>query len=321
MYADALFLPVINRMTTRSMEDTSGFAKAVFFILLAILLFDLQGVIIKHMGDRYPVQQLATFRNIFGLIPSLLVLLCSQQWHDNGRKLAITQWRLGLLRGLYVTGAQLCFYLSLTKMEFATATTLAFIGPVFVTILSVPLLKHTVGLWRWSAVAIGFVGLLLIMRPGTEIFSLYAILPICASFGYALSTVSVRLIDDAVPTATINLYASVGALVGTTAVLFATTGYVPTESAADWILLVTMGTVGGFAVLSMITAYRLTKPSNLSPFEYFGIPFSFTLGWVFFSEAPFGKLFPGVIFVIAGGLLIAWRERKNRPSVTKRLEE
>ena len=304
-------------MTTRSLEDTSGFAKAVFFILLAILLFDLQGVIIKHMGDRYPVQQLSTFRNIFGLIPSLLVLLFSQEWHDNGRKLAITQWRLGLLRGLYVAGAQFCFYLSLTKMEFATATTLAFIGPVFVTILSVPVLKHTVGLWRWSAVAIGSVGLLLIMRPGTEIFTLYAILPICASFGYALSTVCVRLFDDAVPTATINMYASAGALIGSTTVLFATTGYIPTESATDWILLVTMGTVGGFAVLSMMTAYRLTKPSNLSPFEYFGIPFSFILGWLFFSEAPFGKLFPGVIFVIAGGLLIAWRERKNRSSVTK----
>lgn len=319
MYAVALFLTVINRMTARSIESMSSFARAVFFILLAILLFDLQGAIIKHLGDRYPVQQLATFRNIFGLIPSLLVLLFSREWHDNGRKLAITQWRLALLRGLFVAGAQLCFYLSLTKMEFATATTLAFIGPVFVTVLSVPLLKHTVGVWRWSAVAIGAVGLLLIMRPGTEIFTLYAILPICASFGYSLATVSVRLIDDAVPTATINVYASGGALLGSAVVLFATTGYIPTESATDWIWLVTMGTVGGCAVLSMITAYRLTKPSNLSPFEYFGIPFSFTLGWLFFNEAPFGKLFPGVIFVVAGGLLIAWRERRNRSVVTKSL--
>ena len=304
-------------MTNPSPESASSFAKAIFFILLAIFLFDVQGAIIKHLGGRYPVQQLATFRNFFGLIPSLFVLLISQEWHDSGRKLLIIQWRLALLRGLYVTGAQFCMYLSLTKMELATATTLAFMGPVFITILSVPMLKHRVGTWRWLAVVIGFLGVLWIMRPGTDVFSAYAILPICASFGYALATVSVRLIDDAVPTAIINMYATVGALIGSSTLLFATTGYIPIMLPTDWIWLVVMGTVGGFAVLSMITAYRLTRPSNLSPFEYFGIPFSFILGWLFFSEAPFDKLFPGVILVVFGGLLIAWREQKKRIFATK----
>jgi len=80
----------------------------------------------------------------------------------------------------------------------------------------------------------------------------------------------------------------------------------------DWFWLVAMGTVGGCAVLLMVSAYRLTRPGRLSPFEYFGIPFSFVLGWVFFGEAPFDKLLPGVIFVVAGGLIIAWRERIKR---------
>lgn len=294
---------------------SASFTKAVFFILLAIFLFDVQGAIIKHMGDRYPVQQLATFRNIFGLIPSFLVLLFSQEWHSKGRVLAMTQWRLGLLRGLYVAGAQFCLYLSLTKMAFATASTLAFIGPVFITLLSIPLLKHRVGVWRWFAVIVGFIGVLIIMQPGTDVFTLYALLPICASFGYSLSTVSVRLIDDAVPTATINLYASVGALVGSVIMLFTTAVYVPVNELVDWLWLLAMGTVGGFAVLSMITAYRLAKPGSLSPFEYFGIPFSFVLGWLFFAEAPFDQLFPGVVFIVAGGLLIAWRERR-KPGVS-----
>ena len=299
-------------MNPPTSESSGSFAKAIFFILLAILLFDLQGAIIKHMGDRYAVQQLATFRNIFGLIPSLIVLWLSREWHENGRSLRIRQWRLALIRGLFVAGAQFCFYLSLTKMEFATATTLAFVGPIFITILSIPLLKHSVGVWRWSAVMIGFAGVMLIMQPGSEVFTLYAILPICASFGYSLSTVSVRLMDDKIPTATINMYASVGALAGSTSILFLTTGYIPIEQSVDWLWLVAMGTVGGFAVLSMITAYRLTKPGNLSPFEYFGIPFSFVLGWFFFDEAPFERLFPGVLLIVAGGLLIAWRERRNQ---------
>ena len=292
------------------MPNTPSFAKAIFFILLAILLFDIQGAIIKHMGDRYSVQQLATFRNIFGLIPSFLVLLLSQEWHNSGRPLKIRQWRLAFIRGFYVAGAQFCFYLSIIKMELATATTLTFIGPIFITLLSIILLHHRVGIWRWAAVLTGFTGVLLIVRPGNEVFTVYAILPIFASFGYSLSVVTVRLLDDRIPTATANLYASVGALTGSSLILLSTQGYSPIASGNDWLWLIGMGTVGGFAVFFLIHAYRLTQPGNLSPFEYFGIPFSFILGWLFFDEAPFGRLFPGVILVVAAGLLIAWRERR-----------
>ncbi len=286
------------------------FAHAVFFVLLAIFLFDLQGVIIKYLGDRYPVQQLASFRNLFGLIPSMLVLLLSREWHAGGRRLRIRQWRLGLTRGFFIAGAQFCFYLSITKMELATASTLTFIGPVLITLLSIPILKHEVGLWRWLAVLIGFGGVLLIMAPGSEIFTFYSLLPLGAALGYSLSTVVVRLMDDHLPTALINMYASVGALIGALIILFSTTGYREVERAEDWWLLLAMGMVGGCAVLALIKAYRLAQPASLSPYEYFGIPFAFGLGWVFFDEAPFDKLLPGVFLIVAGGLLIAWRERR-----------
>jgi drug/metabolite transporter (DMT)-like permease len=270
----------------------SHFARAVAFVLLAIFLFDLQGVIIKFLGARYPVQQLAGFRNIFGLIPSLLVLILSRDWHSRGRILKIRQWRLGLLRGLFIAGAQFCFYLSITRMPLATATTLTYISPVLITMLSIPILKHSVGLWRWLAVIIGFIGVLMIMAPGSEVFTPYSLLPVGAAFGYSLSTVCVRLFDEHNPTALLNMYASAGALLGTLAILFATTGYQEVESLQDWGLLLCMGLVGGFAVLALIAAYRLARPASLSPFEYFGIPFAFILGWLFFDEAPFEQLIP-----------------------------
>ena len=299
-------------MTHLFFNNWSNFTKAVFLIILAIFLFDVQGALIKHMGDRYPVPQLASFRNLFGFIPAILILVLSREWHAKGRVILISQWRLGLLRGLFIAGAQYCFYLSLTKMELATAATLTYIGPVFITLLSIPILKHTVGIWRWLAVGTGFFGVLLIMQPGAEVFSPYALLPVAAAFGYALAIVSTKLFVEDVPTAIINMYSAVGALVGSTSMLFATTGYIPIESVVDWFWLVAMGMVGGCAVLLMISAYRLTRPGSLSPFEYFGIPFSFILGWVFFGEAPFDRLLPGVICVVFGGLIIAWRERKQR---------
>jgi drug/metabolite transporter (DMT)-like permease len=291
--------------------NTHHFARAVAYVLLAILLFDFQGVIVKFLGERYPVQQLAGFRNVFGLIPSLIVLGLSSEWHARGRLLRIRQWRLGLLRGLFIAMAQFCFYLSITKMELATASTLTYISPVLITLLSIPILKHEVGLWRWLAVIIGFVGVVMIMAPGTAIFTPYSLLPIGAAFGYSLSTVCVRLFDEHNPTALINMYASAGALLGALAIVFATTGYSEVESLQDWGLLLCMGLVGGFAVLALISAYRLARPSSLSPYEYFGIPFAFILGWLFFDETPFAKLFPGVLLIIAGGLLIAWREHRN----------
>jgi len=294
------------------LPSSNHFVRAVVYILLAILLFTLQGVIIKFLGERYPVQQLAAFRNVFGLIPSMLVLFLSRGWHARGRQLKIRQWRLGLIRGLCIAGAQFCFYLSITKMELATASTLTYISPVLITMLSIPILKHQVGLWRWIAVFIGFVGVLMIMAPGSEVFTPYSLLPIGASLGYSLSTVCVRLFDEQIPTALINMYASIGALTGALAIVVATTGYLQVESAQDWLLLITMGFVGGFAVLALINAYRLTRPANLSPYEYFGIPFAFVLGWIFFDEAPFEKLIPGVFLIVMGGMLIAWRERKKR---------
>lgn len=308
-------------MSFRSFKSWSNFTKAVFLILLAIFLFDVQAAIIKHMGDRYAVQQLASFRNIFGLIPSMLILSLSRNWHENGRIVVIRQWRFGLFRGLFIAGAQYCFYLSITRMELATATTLTYIGPVFITILSIPILRHSVGFWRWLAVGIGFVGVLLIMRPGADVFSPYALLPVGAAFGYSLAIVTTQLFDREVPTPIINLYTTVGALFGSVTLMFLTTSYSPIASANDWFWLVAMGAVGGCAVLLMISAYRLTRPGSLSPFEYFGIPFSFVLGWVFFGEAPFERLLPGVIFVVAGGLIITWRERQNRNTLAQAVVE
>jgi drug/metabolite transporter (DMT)-like permease len=90
--------------------------------------------------------------------------------------------------------------------------------------------------------------------------------------------------------------------------MFATSGYQPVASLEDWLWIVAMGTAGGFGVLLLVMAYRRTEPSNLAPFDFFGIPFAFALGWIFFDETPFDTLFPGVILIVIGGLVIFWRE-------------
>lgn len=297
----------------------ASFVRGAALLLLAMFLFDVMGAIVKYLGafaadsggTAYSVLQLAVFRNIFGLIPCFIVLFWSHEWRAAGRPLGIRQWKLGLARGLMISFAQLCFYTSLVHLAFATATTLAFIGPLFITALSVPVLRLRVGPWRWFAVALGFVGVILIMKPGSDVFSLAALLPVGAALGYALSSVCIKLFDEDVPSATVNMYTTASALVGSIILVLVTGEWQPVGSLHDWLWLFGMGIAGGVAVLCLIAAYRSSDPGNLAPFEYFGIPFSFIIGYLWFGEAPFDQLFPGALLIVGAGLLVVWRQRVN----------
>ncbi len=292
-----------------SEAPTHNFYRAVFIVILAIFLFDVQGALIKQMGGRYPVEQISFYRNLFGMVPSLLVLVFSSQWHKTGRPLRLKRWRLGFARGVLLVLAQLSFYTALIHMELATATTLAFAGPLFVTTLSVPLLAHKVGWVRGLAVVMGFAGVVMVMKPGGDAFTAVALLPVAAALFYALTSLSSRFFEQEEPTALISIYAAIGAAVTALAILLFKGITIDLNTPGDWLWFIAMGGVGGTAVFLLITAYRMADPSSLSPFEYFGIPFSFLLGWWFFDEAPFDSLFPGVLFIVGAGLLVLWRER------------
>lgn len=285
------------------------FFKAVLIVILSIFLFDVQGALIKHMGGRYPVEQISFYRNLFGILPNLLLLFFSAEWHRQGRSFSVGLWQLALGRGLLLVLAQLSFYTALVHMELATATTLAFAGPLFVTTLSIPLLGHKVGWVRGSAVVLGFVGVVMVMRPGSDAFTLVALLPVAAALFYALTSLSSRYFEKSVPTALISIYGSIGAMAVAFVLLIYKGDPILLDNLRDWLFFIVMGGVGGTAVFLLISAYRMADPSSLSPFEYFGIPFSFMLGWVFFNETPFDSLFPGVLFIVGGGLLVVWRER------------
>lgn len=282
----------------------------VIYILIGVFLLDLMAVMIRMLSETYPTMQLAAFRNLFGLIPSILLLISSADWHQKGRRLRIAQWKLGLFRGVLVTLAQVCFYFALLELEFATVGTLAYAGPLFVTALSVPVLGERVGAWRWGAVLFGFSGVVMIMQPGSDTFTLAALLPLGAAFGYASSSVLVRRIDRDVPAPLVNIYASFAALVCASGIMLSTVEPIAIASWQDAAMIVGMGCSGGLGVLFLIFAYRRATPSVLAPFEYTGILIAFWLGWVFFNEAPVGRLFPGVLLIVGAGLLIIWRERR-----------
>lgn len=285
-------------------------ALAIVISIISLVLFDLMGLLIKHLSANYSAVELSAYRNLFGLIPSAIALWTTASWRANGRKLVLRQWRLAMLRGIAVTFAQLMFYLSLGLMAFATATTISYSTALFTTALAALILGERVGLVRWSAVAIGFVGVIMITQPSTDAFDWTALMPVGAAALYAFSGVTARLVDADVPTPLFNLYSSAIAAIGAIVLAMTFGGFSPIASLQDLGLIVLMGTFGGCAVLCLVVSYRMTEPSNLAPFSYFGIPIAFALGWIFFAEAPVDDLFPGAFLLVGGGLLIIYRERR-----------
>ena len=278
-------------------------------LLFGICAFDMMGILVRMLGGAYPILQIAVLRNLFGVLPALFLLWHARQLYN----LAMLLNRQGLLitvtRSASVAIAQFCFYNALTRIEFATATALAFCGPMFLTALSVPILGHKVGIWRWSAILIGLAGVLTILQPFRDGFVPAMILPVMAAFFYAVSSILVRLFPADVPSAAIQFSQQIVTFVIMLVAMFLFQQPVSVVTISDTLLFVLVGIFGGTGVMCLVIAYRLADPGSVSPFEYFGIPISFCLGWLFFREAPFDDLFPGILLIVMAGITIIARER------------
>ena len=294
---------------------------AICAMLLGIVFVDLYGVIIKTLGNLYSTAQLTVFRNAFAVIPLLFLLFFSRGYDDIFKNINKRFVFLCFLRGICFLFMNISYYVAIINMNFATASTLTFSSPFFIIILSNFLLQHKIGIYNWSAVIIGFVGVVMIMRPTSDVFSLYSIFPIITAFTWAFYMVILKFIPENYSPVKIEFYTLFFSFLGSLILMFLTSSYSEIQSSEHWILMVLIGISGGIATVLFIYAYRLVAPSSLAPFEYLGIPSSFILGWIFFNEAPIDQLFPGVIGIIAAGMIVIWRDRKfsEFPEKTKKI--
>ena len=173
------------------------------------------------------------------------------------------------------------------------------VPPFWLAILLIILFSVTLGWLPAGGMGSGSLGSTL----------LYMVLPVIAAFCYATSSVLVRFYPPEIPSAAIQFGQQTATCALATIVVILFVDPVPIATLGDAGLFVIMGALGGTGVLSLAIAYRLADPSSVSPFEYFGIPVSFALGWLFFAEAPFDDLFPGILFIVGAGIIIMLRER------------
>ena len=284
---------------------------AVGAMLLGIVLIDSYGIIIKSLGDLYSTTQLLVFRNVFAIIPLIILILFSQDNSKIFKDLNKKFISVCLIRGLCFTGVNVFFFISVINMQYAIAMTLTFASPFFIALLSIVILKDKVGIYRWSAIVIGFFGVVMIMKPTSDVFVIYSIFPILVAFCWSLSMIVLKFIPENISTAKIQFYSLFFSIVGAIILYFISSDHQPIENIFHLFLMVMTGILGGTGGILFIYAYRLMLPSKLAPFEYLGIPSSFILGWVFFKEAPIDQLFPGVLAIVLAGMIIIWRDAKK----------
>ena len=284
--------------------------RAIMICLLGYFCFDLMAVHVRFLSARYSPQELSVYRNILGIIPAILFLAYERELTFKFSFYRIKKWRLAVGRGLLVAVAQFFFYSALASLELATVSALSQTAATFIVLLAIVLYGEKIGLWRWSAIAVGLLGAVIIVRPGSDLFSWSAILPICAAFCYAAATVTMRSFDKSVSNAVLFLYSAVAAACGALILAAGTIEFAPINSNLDILIILSMSFCGGFGVVFWMYAFRNAPSSVLAPFSYFGILNAFLLGWIFFGEFPIERLFPGVLLIVFSGFIIIWRERQ-----------
>ena len=295
--------------------------------LFAAVGFSGVDVIVKFLSADYAHYQLTFLRTVVAMV-FLLFLIVPMTGGIN----ALRTERLGaqLLRGGCVVFATLCFFLGLAAMPLAEAVAIFFVSPFLIAIFSVVFLGEKVGPRRWLAISIGMIGVLLVLRPGTEAFQPAAILPVLAAAGYGMLHVITRRIGGTEGATSLVFWTQLTMLVvaGIAGLLFGDGRFDQFEHPSiafllrAWVwptpfdagLIIALGliiTIAGFAISE---AYRRSEAAFIAPFEYIALPMSVLFGFLIFDEWPDVWAQAGITLIMTSGMILIWREAVARKS-------
>lgn len=272
-------------------------------MVLAVSTFACMDTIAKHLAAHYPVPAIVWARYFFNLLAMLAVLLPRM-----GMGLVRTaNLRLQLARGAILTVSTLVFFAALQRMPIAEASSISFMSPLFIAVLAGPLLHERVDWRMWLALALGFGGVLLIIRPGSDLFAWAALLPLASALMMALYQILTRKLAGRDSGVTTLFYP---ALVGSVAVPLAfpfavTFPGVPIHAA----LFVLLGVMGGIGHYLLIRAYDHAPATLLGPFVYAQLLVVLVLGWLAFGELPDALAFAGMLTIVGSGVLLVFAYR------------
>ena len=279
--------------------------KAIILNLSAWVMLPIMDGFAKYLSSTLPVLQITWSRYFFTIVITLPIMLFffrkNLTWTE--------QPKLQLIRGLLLFCANILFFYSISIIPLAKALTLAFIAPLIVTALSPFLLGEKVGYKRWAAVITGFIGSLIVIRPGFVELNLASIAALGTGVLYGFYLIITRKLHDSDnPLLTLLLTGIVGAVLGS--LIMPTVWVSPTIT--EWYMMFAIGFFASLGHLFIILSLRYADASKLAPFGYFEIVTSIIIGYYFFNHFPDSWTFLGLFIIISSGIYIFRREHKIR---------
>jgi drug/metabolite transporter (DMT)-like permease len=309
---------------TKNMPTLSSNVRGIGFLVLEVFIFSLQDIVVKWIGGDYPVLEIVMFRSLIAI--PLTVLL----FHVEGRRGLPTTQRptLEYIRGVFYFLSYTTHFMGLAALPLAQIAAIKFSGPLMITFLSVVWLKETVGPRRWLALIVGFLGVLLIVRPGSATFNMGSGFVVISVLFYALAAMLTRKLQTTDSSATMSYYSSLVYLIAACILtpISLVVGEFPDAHPSiaflfrawtmptllDWIMMSGLGLVWAAGMYCISRAYSLALASVVAPFEYMALPIHTMWGFVIWREVPTLLTLAGASLTLLSGMYILHRERVER---------
>ncbi len=270
------------------------------YMFLSVCAFSFMDLIVKW-SDNYPIGEVIFFRGFFGLIPIFLLIPRERLrnfYQTKRHKLHFQRCLSGLI-------ALIAIFIALRKLPLATVVSISFAAPIFITIMSIFFLNEKVGMYRWLAVLVGFIGIVFITEPNLNSFNIYYLYPIIFCIGLSYVSIVIRQLSLTEPIWLIGFYFSFTIMM--TSFLTLPYGWIM-PSLKDFILLSLVGILGGAANLLLTQSYKFSEVSLVSPLKYLSLLFAIFFGYLIWNEIPSYKTLVGASLVILSSIIIFRRE-------------
>lgn len=310
----------------------------ILFVVIGMLCISVQDVMIKQLSGDYPLHQIVFARAAIGLIVSIGFL-----WWEGGPRLLKTDTPIQhLVRALLVVFANMGYFAALAVMPLAEATAMFFVAPLFITLLSVPLLGETVGPRRFAAIIVGFAGVVVMTVPnlkggqdGTSISFVTTLLPVGAALSYALMQILTRRLGIKAKASAMAIYIQ-GTFVIISSMFWAIAGdgrYArgtddksvefllrawqwPADG--DMALFIGCGLASAVIGYTMAQAYRIANAATVAPFEYIALPLALLWGWLIWDELPNAWAAAGMVLIFGSGFYVFLREQIRGREISRK---
>ena len=290
-------------------DDARG---GIALMALAVFILPVMDGIAKFLGTDYGPIQIGMMRFIMQIAFTLPFAL----WVVGPRALVPQPFGLQVVRGMLIGMGTTFFFGGLRFMPLAETLAIFFVSPLLVTAISALLLRERVGLRRWSAVAAGFVGAMIVIRPGSGIFGLAAILPLCSAMSFAFYLIVTRKLAGRSDPWSTNLQTGMSGAVFLGIIMLAAgamglegLGFVPIQS-GHWLHFAAIGVIATVGHLMMILALSRAPASTLAPIGYMEMPSAVLVGWLGFGDVPDFWTVIGIVIIVSAGLYVSWRENQ-----------